>query len=157
MKKSMLKLTAVFTLLMVVLLAAGCGGGGGGAQRITGLSADGVVKTFFEAAKGDRLNDAALYVSPSTANDPRVVIKYLTGKSGLADLKNANLLSLRKAAEQGDYAVVVATLQTEQNSLNMVVRPVGLEKINGEWYIVDLDKIYQDAKYKLLQQLISKI
>ncbi len=156
MKKSMLKMTAVFTLLIVVLLAAGCGGGSG-AKRITGLSADGVVKTFFEAAKSDRLNDAALYISPSTANDPRVVIKYLTGKSGLEDLKNANLLSLRKAAEQGDYAVVVATLQTEQNSFNVVIRPVGLEKINGEWYIVDFDKIYQDAKYKILQQLISKI
>jgi hypothetical protein len=157
MKNNIRKLTAVFTLLIVVLLAAGCGGGGGSAPRITGLSADGVVKTFFDEAKSGRLNDAAQYVSPSTTNDPRVVIKYLTGKSGLDELKNANLLSLRKAAEQGDYAVVVATLQPEQNSLNVIVRPVGLEKLNGEWYIVDFDKIYQDAKYKLLQQLLSKI
>lgn len=156
MKTKMLKLTAVLTLLAVVLLAAGCGGGDG-AQRITGLSADGVVKTFFEAAKGGRLNEAGLYVAPSSASDPRVVIKYLTGKSGLEELKNANLLSLRKAAEQGDYAVVVATLQTEANTLNVVIRPVGLEKINGEWYIVDFDKIYQDAKYRVLQQLLSRI
>jgi hypothetical protein len=157
MKKNIRKLTAVFTLFIVVLLAAGCGGGGGGAKRLTGLSADGVVKTFFDEAKSGRLNDAAGYVSPSSANDPRVVLKYLTGKSGLDELKNANLLSLRKAAEQGDYAVVVATLQPEQNSLGVIVRPVGLEKIDGEWYIVDFDKIYQDAKYKLLQQLLSKI
>lgn len=158
MKKRMLKMTAVLTLLIVVLLAAGCGGGGqGGAKRITGLAADEVVKTFFDAAKSGNLNEAGLYVSPSTANDPQVVIKYLTGNSGLNELKNANLLSLRKAAEQGNYAVVVATLQTAQNTTNIVIRPVGLEKVNGEWYIVDFDKIYQDAKYQILQQLLSKI
>lgn len=158
MKKQMLKMTAVLTLLIMVLLAAGCGGGGqDGAKRITGLAADEVVKTFFDAAKGGNLNEAGLYVSPSTANDPQVVIKYLTGKSGLNEIKNANLLSLRKAAEQGNYAVVVATLQTAQNTTNIVIRPVGLEKVNGEWYIVDFDKIYQGAKYQILQQLLSKI
>lgn len=156
MKKRTIKLAAFLTILAVALLAAGCGGGGG-AQRITGLSPDGVVKTFFEAAKGDRLNEAGLYVAPSSASDPRVVIKYLTGQSGLNDLKNANLLSISKPVVQGDYAALMATLQTEQNSLKFVLRPVGLEKINGEWYIVDFDKIYQDAKYKALQQLLSKI
>lgn len=158
MKNRMLKVTAVLALLIVVLLAAGCGGGGGqgGAKRLTGLAADEVVQTFFNAAKSGNLNEAGLYVSPSTANDPRIVIKYLTG-SGLSEIKNANLLSLRKAAEQGNYAVVIATLQTAQNTTNIIIRPVGLEKVNGEWYIVDLDKIYQDAKYQVLQQLLSKI
>src|SRR5690242_19142362 len=91
MTKNMLKLIAVLTVLMIAVLAAGCGGDG--AKRIAGLSADGTVKTFFDAAKGGRLNEAGLYVSPSSTNDPRVVIKYLTGKSGLEELKNANLLS----------------------------------------------------------------
>lgn len=158
MKKSMLKLTAVLALLIVVLAAAGCGGGGqGGAKRLTGLAPDEVVQTFFNAAKSGNLNDAGLYVSPSSANDPQTVIKYLTGNSGLNELKNANLLSLRKAAEQGNYAVVVATLQTAQNTTNIVIRPVGLEKVNGEWYIVDFDQIYQGAKYQILQQLLAKI
>ncbi len=157
MKKNMLKVTAVFTLLIMVLLAAGCGGGQGGAKRLTGLAPDEVVKTFFDTAKGGNLNEAGLYVSPSTASDPQVVVKYLTGKSGLNEIKNANLLSLRKAAEQGNYAVVVATLQTAQNTANIVIRPVGLEKVDGEWYIVDLDTIYQGAKYQILQQLLSKI
>jgi hypothetical protein len=159
MRKTVLKMTAVLTLLIMMILAAGCGGSGGGdgVKRITGLAADEVVKTFFDAAKGGRLSEAGLYVSPSTANDPKVVIKYLTGKSGLEDIKNANLLSLRKVAEQGNYAAVVATLQTAQNSANIVVRPVGLERVGGEWYIVDFDKIYQDAKYQILQQLLSKI
>ncbi len=158
MNNKMRRLTAVFTLLLVVLLAAGCGGGGSDSsvKRIAGLSADGVVKTFFDTAKAGKLDEAGLYVSPSTANDPRVVIKYLTGKDGLDVIKNANLLSLRKAAEQGNYAVVVATLQ-QQNTATILIRPVGLEKINGEWYIVDFDKIYQDAKYQILQQLLSKI
>ncbi len=158
MNNKMRRLTAIFTLLIVVLLAAGCGGGGSGSavKRVAGLPADGVVQTFFNAAKAGSLDEAALYVSPATASDPGVILKYLTGNSGLDMIKNANLLSLRKAAEQGNYAVVVATLQ-QQNTTNVVVRPVGLEKINGEWYIVDFDKIYQGAKYQVLQQLLSKI
>ena len=156
MKKKTMKISMLIAILILALFAAGCGGGGG-VQRIAGLSADWVVKTFFEAAKGGRLNEAGAYVSPSTASDPQVVIKYLAGQTGLGDLKSANLLSVRKVAEQGDYAVVVATLQAEQNSLKLSVRPVGLEKLNGEWYIVDLDKIYQDAKYRILQQLLTKI
>jgi hypothetical protein len=157
MKKTKLTLVAVIGLIVLALLAAGCGGGGAGVQRIAGLTADGVVKTFFDSAKNGRLNEAALYVSPDSANDPHTVLKYLTGQSGLDELKNSNLLSIKKVAEQGDYSVVVATLQPEQNNLNITVKPIGLEKINGEWYIVDFDKIYQDAKYKVLQQLLSKI
>lgn len=158
MNNKIRRLTAIFTLLAVVLLAAGCGGGrsDSSVKRIAGLSADGAVKTFFETAKAGNLDEAALYVSTATANDPRVVIKYLTGKTGLDVIKDANLLSLRKAAEQGNYAVVVATLQ-QQNTASILVRPVGLEKIDGEWYIVDFDKIYQDAKYQILQQLLNKI
>lgn len=156
MNRKLLKLAALASLIMLVVLAAGCGGGGG-AQRITGLAADGVVKTFFDEAKAGHLDNAALYVSPSTSNDPRVVMKYLTGQSGLSDLKNANLLSLTKAAEQGNFAVVVATLQTQPNSLNITVKPVGLEKVGGEWYIVDFDKAFQDAKYQILAQLLSKV
>lgn len=157
MNRKLWKLAAIASLALLVLLAAGCGGGDSGAKRITGLTADGVVKTFFEEAKAGDLNAAALYVSPSSTNDPRVVMKYLTGQSGLNDLKNANLLSLTKAAEQGNFAVVVATLQTQQNSLNITVKPVGLEKVNGEWYIVDFDKAFQDAKYQALAQLLSKV
>lgn len=155
MNKKLLKLVLAAGLAMLVMLAAGCGGGGG-AQRITGLTADGVVKTFFDEAKAGHLNDAALYVSASSTNDPRVVMKYLAGQT-VNDLKNANLLSLTKAAEQGNFAVVVATLQTQANSLNIVVKPVGLEKVGGEWYIVDFDKAFQDAKYQALAQLLSKV
>lgn len=155
MNKKTMKLAAFACAVLFMLLAAGCGGGG--AQRIAGLPADGVVKTFFDAAKAGNFDQASLYVSPGTANDPRVVMKYLTGKSGLDDLKNANLLSLHKAAEQGNFAVVVATLQTQPNSLNITVKPVGLEKVNGEWYIVDFDKAFQDAKYQALAQLLSKV
>jgi hypothetical protein len=156
MMKTKGKLVLGMLMLVLMLAVAGCGGGGG-AQRLTGLSADGTVKTFFDSAKAGNLNEAALYVSPSSTNDPRTVLKYLTGRSGLEELKNANLISLKKMAEQGDYAVVLATLQPEQNNLKLIIKPVGLEKVNGEWYIVDFDKIYQDAKYSLLQQLLNKI
>lgn len=148
-----LKLIVALFLVVIAFAAAGCGGGG--AQRILGLSADGVVQTFFDAAKAGNTNEATLYVSPSTLNDPSTVYQYLTGQNSLSSLKNANLLSLRKVAEQGNFAVVVATLQLQQNSLNVTVKPIGLEKINGEWYIVDNNQIYQDAKYHLLLQLLS--
>lgn len=154
-RKHAFRVLAVISVVAFMLAAAGCGGGGG-AKRVAGLSSDGTVKTFFEAAKGGRLNEAALYISPATAKDPRVMLKYLTGQTGLEELKNTNLVSLRKVAEQGDYAVVVATLQT-QNSLRLTVKPVALERIKGEWYIVDLDKVYQDAKYYVLQQLLNRI
>ncbi|MBP2651188.1 MAG: hypothetical protein H6Q74_2013 [Firmicutes bacterium] len=152
------KITLMLVISMLVLsfLSAGCGGGSG-AQRVSGLSSDSVVKAFFEAAKAGQLNQAALYVSPSSTNNPQTVMKYLTGQSGLNELKKSNLLSLKKITEQGNYAVVVATLQPEQNDLALTVKPVALEKMNGEWYIIDLDKIYQDSKYLLLQQLLNKI
>mgnify|MGYP000960447949 CR=1 FL=1 len=156
MTKQIFRIMVIVSTLALTLFAAGCGGGSG-VQRISGLSADGVVQTFYDSAKAGRLNEAALYVSPASTSNPSTVIKYLTGQGGLQELKTSNLLSLRKVAEQGNYAVVVATLQAEQNSLKITVKPVGLEKINGEWYIVDFDKIYSDAKYSVLQRLLSNI
>ncbi|MBP2644630.1 MAG: hypothetical protein H6Q75_70 [Firmicutes bacterium] len=149
-------LMLVIGILVLSLVAAGCGGGNG-AQRISGLSSDSVVKTFFDAAKAGQLNQAGLYVSSSDTNNPQTVLKYLTGQQGLAELKQANLISVKKIAEQGNYSVVLATLQSEQNSMALTVKPVGLEKINGEWYIIDLDKVYKDSKYLLLQELLKKI
>ncbi|HMM19776.1 MAG TPA: hypothetical protein PKA10_03480 [Selenomonadales bacterium] len=157
MTKKIFKTTVIIGILALALVAAGCGGGGGGVQRISGLPADGVVKAFYDSAKADRLKEAALYVSPASTSNPGTVIKYLTGQNGLKELKASNLLSLREVAQQGNYAAVVATLQTEQNSMKVTVKPVGLEKIDGEWYIVDFDKIYADAKYSVLQRLLSDI
>ncbi|VBB08353.1 Hypothetical protein LUCI_3625 [Lucifera butyrica] len=139
--------------LLVSLLAAGCGGGGG--QRIMGLSPSDTVKTFFDAAKNNQMSAAALYVSPSSAN-AQAALNYMSGQNNLSNLQNYNLLSLNKVAEQGNFSVVVATLQ-EQNSTKFTVKPVGLEKINGEWYIVDNNQIYSAAKYSILAQLLSKI
>jgi hypothetical protein len=153
--KHKLKLLVALSLMLLALLAAGCSGGG--AQRVAGLSADGTVKAFFDAAKAGKMSEASLYVSPSSANDPVVVSKYLSGQSGLDQLRNSTLLSVKKMTEQGDFSVVLATLQSQDSSLGFTIKPVGLEKINGEWYIVDVDKIVQDAKYKLLLQLVSNI
>jgi len=155
MMKHKLKLVVALSLVMLTLLAAGCSSGG--AQRTAGLSADATVKAFYDAAKAGKMNEASLYVSPSSVNDPAVVSKYLTGQSGLEQLKNSNLLSANKVAEQGDFSVVLASLQSQDSALGFTIKPVGLEKVNGEWYIVDFDKILLDAKYKLLAQLVSSV
>lgn len=147
-------LVAALTLFLITVLLAGCGGGG--AQRILGLSPEGVVKTFITAAKADKLNEAALYVSPTSRNDVKAVTAFLSGQSGLGDIKTANILASKLVAQSGNYAVVVVTLQQE-NSFNINVKPVGLEKIDGEWYIVDFDSIYQNAKYSVLAQLLRSI
>jgi len=153
MQKRKSKALLAVAMLLILALIAGCGGGSS-AQRPSGLAPDTVVKSFFDAAKANKLNDAALYVSPDSVNDTKVVIKYVTGQSALNELKNYNLLSVKKVAQQGDYAVVLATLQ-ETNSFKVSAKPVGLTRANDEWYIVEFDKIYQDAKYKVLQQLMS--
>lgn len=153
MQKGKNKALLAVAILLILALTAGCGGGSS-AQRPSGLAPDTVVKSFFDAAKADKLNEAALYVSPDSINDTKVVIKYVTGQSAIKELKNSNLLSVKKVAQQGDYAVVLATLQ-ETNSFKVTANPVGLTRVDGEWYIVEFDKIYQDAKYKVLQQLIS--
>lgn len=153
--KQKLKLLFAFCLVLLTLLAAGCSGGG--AQRTPGLSADATVKAFFDATKAGKMNEAGLYVSPSSTSDPAVVAKYLTGQSGLEQIKNATLLSVKKVTEQGDFSVVLASLQSQDNALGFTIKPVGLEKIDGEWYIVDFDNIVKDAKYKLLLQLVSNV
>jgi hypothetical protein len=64
-------------------------------------------------------------------------------------------LSVKKVAQQGSFAVVIATLQPDPNNFQLIVKPVGLEKINGEWYIVDTSKAMTDAKYQILVQLLA--
>lgn len=157
MKKTWKTLLAVSMLLVILVAAAGCGGSGSSATRVLGLNADGVVKTFFEAAKAGKINEAALYVSPDSRSNSETVKNFLTGDLGLDQIKEANLLSVKKVAEKGDYAVVLATMQDKQGSMRVTVKPVGLIKVSGEWYIVDADQIYTDAKYKILQQLLANI
>jgi len=154
--KHSLKLMVALSLVLLTLIAAGCSGGGG-AQRIAGLSADATVKAFYDAAKAGKMNEAGLYVSPGSASDPTVVAKYLIGQSGLDQLKKSNLLSAKELTEQGDFSVVLASLQSQDGVLGFTIKPVGLEKIDGEWYIVDTDKILQDAKYKLLAKLVTNV
>lgn len=154
MKMTKIQKLLLFFALGVLILATGCSGDAG--QRISGLDPEGTVKTFFEAAQNNRMSEAGLYVSPGSV-DTGTMWKYMTGQNDLSGLKNANMLSLKKVAQQGNFAVVVATLQPEQNSFKVVVKPVGLEKINGEWYIVDPNKIVTDAKYQILVQLLAGI
>lgn len=154
-RKSIKSLLAM-GLLLTVLLVAGCGSSGSGLQRVAGLTTEGTVKTFFDAAKNNRMNEAGLYVSAATKNNISTVLKFMTGQTGVEEIKNSNILSVKQVTQQGNYAVVLVTIQ-EQNSFKMTIKPVGLEKTNGEWYIIDFDQIYTDAKYKVLQQLLSNI
>lgn len=149
------KFILVALLSLVLLVTAGCGGGSD-LTRKSDLSPEEVVHTFFDAAKSNRLNEAALYVSPTSVSDTKTVLKYVTGQTS-SSIKNANLLSVTKVAQQGNFAATIATLQQEQNSMGIVIKPVGLEKIDGEWYIVDYDQAFRDAKYKVLAQLLSSI
>ena len=152
-KRWRLVLPAV-TMLVLVILAAGCGGGGG--KRITGLTPTGVVQTFYNEAQDGHTGTASLYLAPDDGGSTAAVVKSLTSKLSLKDLKNTNLLAVKEAARQDNFAVVVATLQV-QNSANVVVQPVGLEKIDGEWYIVNPEKVAQDAQYQVLAQLLTKL
>jgi hypothetical protein len=125
------------------------------APRVPGLAADAVVTTFFDAVKNDRLAEAGQYVSPESLASHQVS-RDLTGEDELSSLKGMNLLAVKKVTEQDNYAVVVTTLQ-QQDSMAMQVKPIGLEKINSEWYIVDMKKIYQQAKYQLLLKMLLSI
>lgn len=141
-------------LITVLIVTAGCGGGGTAVKRQAGLSPEEVVHSFFAAAKGNRMNEAALYVSPASISDTQTVLKFVTGQSSTT-IKNANLLSVKKVVQQGNYAATIATLQQGQDSVSIVIKPVGLEKVNGEWYIVDYDQAFRDAKYQVLAQLLK--
>lgn len=155
MLKNTIKTLLAISLLMVVLLTAGCDSGAD-AQRVPGLTSDAVVKTFYDAAKNNRMSEAGLYVSASSKSDPKTVLKFMTGQSGVDQIKNSNILSVNQVTQQDSYAVVAVTMQ-EQSSLKITIKPVGLEKIGGEWYIVDLDQVYADAKYNVLLQLLGNI
>ncbi len=158
MFKNMIKSLLVISSLVVVFLVAGCGGSdtGGGAQRLAGLGTEDTVKTFFDAAKNNRMDEASLYVSAASKTNAQTVLKFMTGQNGMDQIKNSNILSIKQIASQGNYAAVVVTIQ-EANSIKITIKPVGLEKVNGEWYIIDFDQIYADAKYKVLQQLLSNL
>jgi hypothetical protein len=145
MSKLKLNIAMVVLLLVSIFAITGCGGGSNAAPRIMGLAPDGVVKTVFDNVKADRMNDAKEYLAPNTLGDKTVI----------QEMKNSNLLFVKTVAQKGDYAVVLATLQ-QQNS-NLSVKPVGLEKINGEWYVLDVNNIYNNAKYSILQRLLTNI
>lgn len=149
--KKMAKFTALVVMLLVVTLLAGCGGGAS-VKRINGLAPTEVVQTFFNAVKNNSIGEAVAYVTPDSRSDAKAVMNL----GSLSDLKKYNLFSVKEVAREGNYAVVVATLQ-EQGSVKFSVKPVGLEKLNGEWYLVDFDSIYTDAKYKALEALMSRI
>lgn len=135
----------------MLLVTAGCAGT---AERISGLEPEAVVKTAFEAAKSQKMARAAAYVAPSAlTDDASAATKLLTG-FGVEDMKSANLLSVKKVATRGDFAVVVATVHQE-NTLKISVKTIGLEKIEGEWYIIPVDRIVQDTKYHLLAELLG--
>jgi hypothetical protein len=155
MFKRNIRVVLAVSMLLLLIVVAGCGGSSGG-KRVSGLSATETVTTFFNAAKNNHMAEAGLYVSSASKNDSKTVLKFMTGQSGIQDIKNANIVSIQQVAQQDNYSAVVVTIQ-EQNSFKMSVKPVGLEKIDGEWYIVDFDQIYHDAKYKILLQLLSNI
>lgn len=146
---------AALTLFLLVAVIAGCGGGSD-LSRVKGLSSTAVVDTFFNLAKAGKMEEAGLYVSDSSRNNARAAAKFISGEAGLKQLKKSSLLSLQQVAAQDNYAVVAATLQ-EQGTLKVSVTPVGLEKVDGEWYIVDLEQIYQNAKYQVLNQLLKNV
>ncbi|SEP17133.1 hypothetical protein [Propionispora vibrioides] len=147
---------AVCALVLFMFALAGCGGGSSNLKRESGLSATGVVDTFYSLAKANKIDEAGLYVSSSSKSSAQAVKQFISDNGDLSQIKKSNLLSIKQAAAQGNYAVVVATLQ-EQGTLRITVKPVGLEKVNGEWYIVDFNQIYQNAKYQVLQQLLENV
>lgn len=139
----------------VIVMSLFIGGCSGKSERLYGLEPDAVVKTAFEAAKTKKLAAAAAYIAPDTLTgiDEAAVAKHLTG-FGLADVTTANLLSVKTVSTRGNFAVVVATIHQE-NTLRVSMKTIGLEKLEGEWYIVPMDRIVQDAKYRLLAELLT--
>jgi PBP1b-binding outer membrane lipoprotein LpoB len=148
------KSSLIIAMIAMVIMAVFIGGCSGSSERAYGLEPEAVVKTAFEAAKSGKVLEAAAYVAPSalTDGDTSSVSKMLTGFS-LKELKTANLLSVKKVSTRGNFAVAVATIHQE-NTLKIGVKTLGLEKIEGEWYIIPTDRIVQDAKYRLLAELL---
>ena len=143
-------------LALMAGIIAGCGGGGKGLHRLTGLTPEQVVTTFQDLAKQQKYAEAALYVSPVSLTAVSVS-NFLKDDLGLSNVASSNLLSVRQLAQTGEFAVVLATLQNGVNTANISVKLIGLEKIKGEWYIVDNETIAREAKYRLLQDLISSV
>jgi hypothetical protein len=151
------KLMGLFlSLVLLSLIIAGCGKGAD-VHRILGLTPDKVVATFHDRAKNQKYEEAALYVAPASLAAIKGVSGFLKNDLGLSDVLNSNLLSVKVVASNGDFAVVMATLQDGVNSTRITVKAIGLEKINGEWYIVDNNTIFRDAKYKTLLNLLNGI
>ncbi|MDU4960510.1 MAG: hypothetical protein E6X17_07590 [Sporomusaceae bacterium] len=141
----------LLSLLTITLLLGGCSGA---VERQYGLEPEAVVKTAFDAAKSRKFAKAAAYIAPNTlqASDDAEISDLLTG-FGISDVKTANLLSVKKVSSQGRFAVVVATIHQE-NTLKVNVKSIGLERIDDEWYIVPMERIVLDAKYRLLADLL---
>jgi predicted small lipoprotein YifL len=151
------KVMGLFLILVLfALVIAGCGKGPD-LHRIPGLTPDKVVATFHDLAKNQKYAEAALYVSPTSLASIKGVSSFLKNDLGLSDALNSNLLSVKVIGSSGDFAAVLATFQDGVNSTKFTMKAIGLEKINGEWYIVDNNTIYQNAKYKILQNLLSGI
>ena len=145
MSKLKLRLTTIAMVLVSMFLLAGCDGGAG-APRITGLAPEAVVRTVFNEVQADHMNDAKEYLAPNTTGD----------NDSLRTMKNSNLINAKTVANQGGFAVVLATV-TQQNTSNISVKPVGLEKINGEWCILDINNIYNNTKYAVLERLLGNL
>jgi len=144
-------------LILLAGIMAGCGGNGTTLHRVKGLAPEKVVSTFYERAKSQELEEAALYIAPTSLTAISGVGGFLKNDLGLSDVLSSNLLMAKPIAEQGGFAVVLATLQDGLNSTRITVKAVGLEKIDGEWYIVDTNTAYRDAKYKALVSLLENI
>lgn len=145
MSKLKLSITTVVMVLVSMFALAGCGDSPG-APRITGLSPDGVVRTVFNEVQANQMSDAKEYLAPGTTGD----------NASLKTMRNSNLINAKTVANQSGFAVVVATVM-QQNTNNISVKPVGLEKINGEWCILDINNIYNNTKYTVLQRLLGGI
>lgn len=149
---------SLVAILMITVVLAGCGGGSGSnVKRVSGLAADNVVKTFYDAAKNNKMQEAGLYIAPDSQQNASALLKSLTNQKDLAQIKNSNLLSVKVLSQQDKYAVALATMQMQSDSLNIIAKPVGLEKIDGEWYIIDAERVYRDAKYNILRKLMENI
>lgn len=144
-------LAVVVTLLLSVMLS-GCSGT---AERKYGLRPEEVVKVAFESARDKKFNQAAAYIAPNALKDKDAnqLAQLLTGLSA-KDLSSSNLLSVKPVSQQGRFAAVIATFHQE-NTLKVSMKAVGLEEIEGEWYIVPNDRIVTNAKYRLLAELMQ--